>query len=62
MPVMDGLEAVQRIKEIDDTATIIMLTAVGDEDTIKRAKKLGVSIFLNKPFDNYKIISSLAKV
>lgn len=63
MPVMDGLEAAKKIKEINKDAVIIMLTAVGDEETIDNAiRRIGVDSFLNKPFDDYKIISALAKV
>ena len=62
MPVMDGLEAAAKIKKINFSAVIIMLTAVGDDETIKACNDLGVNMFLNKPFDDYKIISALAKV
>jgi two-component system, chemotaxis family, chemotaxis protein CheY len=62
MPVMDGLEAVKKIREINNTAVIIMLTAVGDEETIKIATELGVNAFLCKPFSDYKLISALALV
>jgi two-component system chemotaxis response regulator CheY len=62
MPVMDGIEAVRKIREISAYAVIIMLTAVGDEETIKIATEIGVSAFLNKPFDDYKLISALANL
>lgn len=62
MPVMDGLEAASKIREINNAAVIIMLTAVGDEETIKKASALGVNAFLNKPFDDYKLISALANI
>lgn len=62
MPIMDGLESARNIKQMDNEAKIIMLTAVGDEETIKRANDMGVKIFLRKPFDDYKIISALSKL
>jgi two-component system chemotaxis response regulator CheY len=62
MPIMDGLEAVKMIREINSNSIIIMLTAVGDEKTIEKAKLLGVNVFLNKPFDDYKIISTLSNL
>jgi two-component system, chemotaxis family, chemotaxis protein CheY len=62
MPVMDGLEAVKKIKERSPDARIIMLSAMGDDDIVAEAVKLGIEVFLKKPFDDYKIISALAKV
>jgi len=62
MPVMNGLEAAKEIKEINEDAVIIMLTAVGDDETIRAARRIGVNVFLNKPFDDYKIISALLNV
>ena len=64
MPVMDGLEAVRNIKQLEAEAglnsRIIMLSAIGDEEVLARAKELGIFIFLRKPFDDYKIISALS--
>ncbi|MZP29953.1 response regulator [Heliobacterium undosum] len=62
MPVMDGIEAARAIKAESPEARIIMLSAMGDEEIISQAKELGVDIFLQKPFDDYKIISAIAKV
>jgi DNA-binding NtrC family response regulator len=30
---------------------VIMITAIGDEDTARQAKKLGALDFITKPFD-----------
>jgi two-component system chemotaxis response regulator CheY len=62
MPIMDGIEAAKKIKEKNNSAKIIMLTAMGDEEIISQAKDAGVDIFLTKPFDDYKIVSAIAKV
>jgi two-component system chemotaxis response regulator CheY len=59
MPVMDGLEAVREIKQLGTQSRIIMLSAMGDEDVVTRAKEMGIFTFLKKPFDDYKIISAL---
>lgn len=45
-----GLDILQRIKEIDDKAKVIMLTGVGDKGVIKVAKKYGASDYITKPF------------
>jgi two-component system chemotaxis response regulator CheY len=62
MPIMDGLEAAKRIKERNNTAKIIMLTAMGDEEIIQQAEEIGVDVFLKKPFNDFKIISAISKI
>ena len=62
MPLMDGIEAVKAIRGLDAQAKVIMLTAMGDEQIMADAQAAGVSVFLKKPFDDYKIISALAKM
>ncbi|MFZ5985947.1 MAG: response regulator [Bacillota bacterium] len=62
MPVMDGLEAARSIKELNKSARIIMLSAMGDEEIVSQAKSIGIDIFLKKPFDDYKIISAISKL
>jgi two-component system chemotaxis response regulator CheY len=39
-----------------------MLTAMGDEEVINQANEAGVNIFLQKPFNDYKIISAISKI
>ncbi|SFH84181.1 DNA-binding transcriptional response regulator, NtrC family, contains REC, AAA-type ATPase, and a Fis-type DNA-binding domains [Tindallia magadiensis] len=51
MPVMDGMEALKKIREIDSTISILMLTAHGTMETAIEAMKLGAMDYLSKPFD-----------
>ena len=53
MPVMDGLEMCQRIREIAPIAStpIILLTAKGDNATEKASIELNIEAFISKPFD-----------
>lgn len=46
----DGLEAASEILKIDPRARIIMVTALGQEDLLARAIKMGVKDFVVKPF------------
>lgn len=62
MPIMDGIEAASIIKRKNKRSKIIMLTAMGDDEIIEQARVIGVDIFLKKPFDDYKIISAIAKL
>lgn len=62
MPVMNGIEATEGIKKVNPDSKIIMLSAMGDDEIIAEAKKMGIDVFLKKPFDDYKIISAIASV
>src|SRR5208283_2378223 len=51
MPVMDGLEMVERIKTIDKDVPVILTTAHGEADYLMEAIKVGVDRYLLKPVD-----------
>jgi DNA-binding NtrC family response regulator len=49
MPKMDGLEALEKIKEIDKDAVVIMISGHGTIETAVEATKKGAYNFLQKP-------------
>jgi DNA-binding response OmpR family regulator len=51
MPEMNGIEAIEEIRKIDEKVGIIMATAVMDEDVARKAMELGASDYIIKPFD-----------
>jgi len=51
MPVLDGLEAFLKIKEISPDLPVIFLTAYGSSDLAIKAMKKGAYDYLTKPFD-----------
>lgn len=51
MPNMNGLEASQKILEKQPRLSIIMMTAYGEMDVIKKALEAGVKKCITKPFD-----------
>ena len=51
MPGMDGMELQQRIKEIEQGATIIFITAHATVDTAVKALKEGAFDYVTKPVD-----------
>lgn len=51
MPGMDGLDALERIKQLTSNAQVIMLTATKTVKTAVRAMKLGAFDYITKPFD-----------
>jgi DNA-binding response OmpR family regulator len=51
MPKMDGLEVLRRAREIDQAVGIIMVTAVHEEETGRRALQMGAFDYITKPLD-----------
>src|SRR5246127_2806516 len=49
MPGMDGLETLEKIREIEDAPEVIMISGHGTIETAVRATKLGAYDFLEKP-------------
>lgn len=62
MPVMDGVEALRRIKEIDPAANAVMITAAGQQQKVIEAIRLGASKFIVKPFSRDEVLDTLAEV
>lgn len=51
IPGMDGIEILRRLKEIDKTIEVFIMTAYGELDMIQQAKDLGARTHFAKPFD-----------
>jgi len=51
LPEMDGIAVLKRIREIDATVPIIMLTATRMVKTAVEAMKMGATDYLSKPFE-----------
>jgi len=51
MPEMDGMEVLQRAKEMHPKLPVIILTAHGTIETAIEAMKIGAADFITKPFD-----------
>jgi two-component system response regulator (stage 0 sporulation protein F) len=51
IPGMDGLEILKRIKILDKSIQVIMITAYGELDLIQEAMQLGALTHFTKPFD-----------
>ncbi len=51
MPDMGGLEALDKIKEIDNSLPVIMMSGIDDEPTVQKAQEKGAKGFILKPFD-----------
>ncbi|MBU0558525.1 MAG: response regulator [Bacteroidetes bacterium] len=56
LPNMDGIEVLQKIRNMGLSISVIMISAYGNDLVKSKAKKFGVSQFLDKPFDLSKLI------
>ncbi len=61
MPQMDGLEALTRLKENPETASIpvILLTAKVQHDDVLGGYKMGADYYLTKPFTNTQLLTGI---
>ena len=57
----DGLDASSEILKIDSTARIVMVTALGQEELLTRAIKMGVKDFVVKPFPPERLQQAVQK-
>lgn len=57
MPVMDGLEMVEKIRKEDNNIRLVILSAYGEAEYFMDAIKIGVNSFLLKPVETKKLIS-----
>ena len=62
MPVMNGIEATKKIKEIDPAANIVIASAMGQKEVVVDAIKSGAMDFIVKPFQKTKIEEVLKKI
>ena len=51
LPGIDGIETLEKIKEIDNDISVIMITALGVLETAVKAMQLGAYDYINKPFN-----------
>jgi two-component system response regulator FixJ len=59
MPGISGVDLVQQLKARGATAPIILITGRGDIDMAVSAIKLGAFDFIEKPFDEYRLLTSI---
>ena len=62
MPVMDGISALERILEFDKNANVIMVSALGKEDVVKKCLLMGAKSYIVKPLDRKKVLERVVSV
>lgn len=59
MPRMDGLQLQERLHELGSRSPVIFITGQGDIPMAVRAMKCGAVDFIEKPFDDDRLVSSV---
>ena len=61
MPQMDGIDVLITIREMDPTARVIMVSAMGQQALFVDALEAGAADFLIKPFQPAKVLEAVKK-
>jgi len=62
MPKMDGVTALQHLMEFDKDANVIMISALGKDDLVKRSLMAGAKNYIVKPLDRKKVLERVTGV
>jgi len=62
MPGWDGVSALEKILEFDKQANVVMISALGKEDVVKKCLLVGAKSFIVKPFDKDKVLERIIPV
>jgi two-component system, response regulator FlrC len=61
MTGMDGLQLTARLKALDPTLPVVLVTAFGSLDTAREAMRLGAFDYLSKPFSPEELVGAVRK-
>jgi YesN/AraC family two-component response regulator len=59
MPVMDGLETLEKLKALDPECVVIMLTSLSNRETVEKAVELGAVDYIRKDTPKAEITKAL---
>ena len=59
MPKMDGITALEKIVEFDKNARVIMVSALGKQELVKRSLLAGAKNYIVKPLDRKKVLERI---
>lgn len=62
MPKMDGVTALEKIIEFDPDAKVVMISALGRQDLVKKSLLLGAKNYIVKPLDRKKVLERVVSV
>ena len=61
MTGMDGLQLTARLKALDTSLPVLLVTAFGSLDTAREAMRLGAFDYLSKPFSPDELVQAVRK-
>ncbi len=59
MPKLDGVTALEKILEFDKEARVVMISALGKQDLVKKSLLLGAKNYIVKPLDRKKVLERI---
>lgn len=62
MPEVDGIQAVKEIKKFDNSAKVVMCSAMGQQAMVIEAIQAGAKDFIVKPFQADRVLEAVKKV
>ncbi len=62
MPQMDGVTSLEKIIEYDKKAVVVMVSALGKEDIVKKSLLLGAKSYIVKPLDRKKVLERIMSI
>jgi two-component system chemotaxis response regulator CheY len=60
MPKMDGITALEQIMNFDKNAKVVMVSALGKEELVKKSLLLGAKNYIVKPLDRKKVLERIS--
>jgi len=62
MPKMDGITALEHIMNFDKNARVVMISALGKQDLVKKSLLIGAKNYIVKPLDRKKVLERISQV
>ncbi len=62
MPKMDGVTSLEKIMEFDKEAKVIMISALGKEELVKKSLMAGAKNYIVKPLDRKKVLERILQI
>jgi two-component system chemotaxis response regulator CheY len=62
MPKMDGITALEKIMEFDKNAKVIMVSALGKQDLVKKSLMVGAKNYIVKPLNRTQVLERVVSI
>ena len=62
MPVMSGMEAIGRLKDIDPTAKVILSSGNAEAEVLRKFKGTGLSGYIQKPYSSRMLAEKIKQI